>query len=223
MSEPDSPNDTVFYEPKTLHYPHGLSIKGDVDFLGKLSANGAQLVNKAVPASGEKFVTKIGFGSTTSYTALPNILYFTAMILPEIKIASIDCSATVAASTGGLLRMGLYLPDSVERPYPKTLVEDCGTLSAESTGVKNFDVTPDYDFPGGLLWVATVQQGSPTTGPTLRTTGNSTIDLPLPAATDLANSCPGLSGVTGALPAEVAFASLIWTAAVWPIVGVRKA
>lgn len=204
MPEPDSPNDEVFYEPVAWHFPRGLSVKGDVDFLGALLGNGQSLVNKAVPTSGEKFLSTAAFTSTVSLTATPGVLYLTPIILPAIVIASIECEiVTTPASAGGLLRMCMALPESYERPFPKTVVADCGTVSAETTGQKLFDVTPDYNFAGGLLWVGVVSQGTPTTGPTIRTVGNTTIALPVPTATGLGNNLPSKTGITGAVPAEL--------------------
>lgn len=75
-------------------------------------------------------------------------------------IAGLHVRVTTAAAAGKVLRMGIYdAVDDTSNLYPNNLIIDCGTVLADSTGVKNW-VANTALTPGKLYWVAALTDGA---------------------------------------------------------------
>jgi hypothetical protein len=129
----------------------------------------------------------------------------------------IGVNVTAAASSGGVLRLGLYTND---QGLAASLVVDAGAVASDTTGAKEAVVSLTLD--PGLYWVSCVAQ---TTGCTV-TAYPSSMVTPMnavstaPPTTANVNGGRSITGnVSGALPASVAAAAQAGNSA--PVVCLR--
>jgi hypothetical protein len=122
---------------------------------------------------------------------------------PGLGLAAIYAFVNTAGSTGAVIRLGVYADDNGR---PTTLLFGGGTISAESTGVKQAD--PNLSTATlavtRRLWLACAVQGGASTRPVMKLgTGRLPgINTGTTASTSFDGNVNGFttSGVTGALP-----------------------
>lgn len=132
------------------------------------------------------------WSTSTGWMATSPVYIHTAVTANQII-----CEVTSAATTGGVMRLGIYNADS--NGLPSSLVLDAGTVASTSTGSKA--ITISQSLSAGLYYLAAVGQ---TAGCSLRSYAYWNIEaVPNYAIGQWANSGWGgftQSGVTGALP-----------------------
>lgn len=198
MSEPDSVNDTVFYEPKTLHYSQGLNIKGSV------SLNDFQLEGNTitVPKAGWYYSTPGAYATLASASSTNGRAIISYFDNDEEWVCDQIASGVVTTpgSAGALLRSALWVDDG-SLLLPGALLMDGGAINAETTGVKA-SAGVEVIIPKGRIWYTTIIQGAPATRPTIPiTTGHNVKGF----SSSIAGSALGatshiVDGITDALP-----------------------
>jgi hypothetical protein len=131
------------------------------------------------------------------------VLYPLLLLVPA-TITSLAVRSNGGASTGGLIRFGIYGDTA---GVPDALIVDAGS-TAGTPNYSNIGVTLSQTLDRGLYWVCVVGQGTPTTQATLNTTTGPTA-IPTVMGSNSVAACDGTSyigynqaGVTGALPAN---------------------
>ena len=104
--------------------------------------------------------------SSAAQATAEGTIQFTPLYVPKGILNSIGFEVqTTVGGVGSVVRTGLYLPHPTEwRPYD--LLRDNGTVSAETTGLKQISVMQQWS--GGFLWCAFVVQGGVSPLPSVR-------------------------------------------------------
>jgi hypothetical protein len=92
----------------------------------------------------------IGNTDTTTAYGQNNDNLFPMYLENSIDLTSVKARLTVAGSAGSVIRLALYRADSDWQPTD--LVQDFGTVAADSTGVKTWSVARVIP-PGRYMWV----------------------------------------------------------------------
>lgn len=137
--------------------------------------------------------------TTTARTLTTGVLFFTPWRAGLREVDALAANVTIAASAGGLLRLGLYTATAGD--LPGTLIEDAGTVDSTGTGIAQLALATSHEV-SGLVFLAVVAQvaGCTVTGQSAPVDGG----ISGAAAADIASACPATyyqSGPsTGALP-----------------------
>jgi hypothetical protein len=175
------------------------------EVLAKVSATDydAGWVRRAAPWTPLSGASYGAFSSTTTAPALDEVHFLSVYFPVPTSVAALRCEVTVAGAAGAVVRLGLYAQGSNGRPG--ALIVDAGTVSSESTGIKEIAVTETVE---GLVWTAVVAQGAVST---LRSTAGAAIpnETALSAGSLALNvrSGPRQTGVSGALPSTASASS----------------
>ena len=81
----------------------------------------------------------------------------------SVTLNGIAIGVNGGASTGGVVRLGIYADDGTG--VPGTLLVDAGTVDVTTNGTKSLTIS--LAVTPGIYWLAAVVQGNPTTRPTL--------------------------------------------------------
>lgn len=112
MSEPDTSNDQVFYEPVTWHFPRG------VEFQGQVAIDGASVLQDDLLASGEMVPPdrRLAFGSSVTGTLVASqvlsLHYFTAKKTEPITKIETYSGGTAAGATPTLCQKAVFEIDA---------------------------------------------------------------------------------------------------------------
>jgi hypothetical protein len=105
----------------------------------------------------------------------------------------IACRVNTAASSGGVVRLGIY--EATSDGLVGNLILDAGTVATNSTGVK--EITISQTLAAGKYWLAVVGQVA---GCTLRADNAIQHSFTQSSFSNDDRDCLEQSGVTGALP-----------------------
>lgn len=135
-------------------------------------------------------------GASTTLLVINDRLYLSPFVLQRRRLpAAIGVYVNTVGSAGALLRFGIFADSD---GTPTTLVEDCGTVTAETTGMRS--KTPTKVLDPGLYWLGVVSQGAPATAPVLRSVSSGNLMVGLVNPGNLYSSgYYNSSGVAGAL------------------------
>jgi hypothetical protein len=129
-----------------------------------MSRSGVVISSLAVPHPGGGRYVWVP-APTSTQAAANNTLTAVPVFLPPGWIDRLCCEVTAAGSAGSVVRLGAYKFNPTGFPVG-ALLADGGTVDATTIGAK--EVTVSIYHPGGLIFLAGVAQGGPTTNPTLR-------------------------------------------------------
>jgi hypothetical protein len=127
--------------------------KGDTGATGATGATGPSAA--AAWASGRYYGNSWTASGGATTPALSS-LYASPIYVPSsLSVDSLTLEVSTLATTGGVVRMGIYASDSVG--LPDALVADAGTVASTTTGIKTatFTATP---LTAGWYWLAAVSQ-----------------------------------------------------------------
>jgi hypothetical protein len=136
-------------------------------------------------------------GNATTTQSL-NACHFVPVYFPlPTDLTHIRAEVTTAGSAGAVIRLGLYEQGS--DGFPGNLIVDAGTVSSETTGVKEVTISETVT---GLIYMAIVTQGA-----TCTTRASNNVGLAYPASLQSAGNLgldtrtvPRQDAVSGSLP-----------------------
>jgi len=135
---------------------------GQLGIVGRTGATGPTGASKSwhhsVYIPGQVYETTGGASAGTANRSLALLAAVPFFIPTEIEAKSLAVRVTTA-TTGGLVRLGIYTADSFDRPG--TLVLDAGTVDGSTIGLKTIEIS--QVLSPGLYYLAEVKQGSATT------------------------------------------------------------
>lgn len=147
----------------------------------------------------------VGPHSSPSPAALTEAEMFLSPIFVPARtpVDQVIFEVTIAGAAGSLVRLGLFDNDPA-RFVPRSLLYDFGTVDTSTTGVKTLAIAATLPT---IAWLATAQQGAAASSATVRTWNSPAGYVLNPEFVALTNTRTSYSvaGVTGALPASVAY------------------
>ena len=112
--------------------------------------------------SGEYYPYNVGATTTTEYAPPDRTAYRPFVVHVDMEVSGLSIEV-MTAQASGLLRLGLYAPNSPDL-YPDILVEDLGTVDASTTGGKDIAFSANRVWTGGEVWWFCLQTNDLTIG-----------------------------------------------------------
>lgn len=142
------------------------------------------------------------------------VCFSTPLYLPPgtIDRLAIEVTTAATAASGSVCKLGLAADNGGARPG--ALLDTAGTVSLESTGVKEIATSASVEHEGGLIWALAVCQISAAGTPVIRGVNNIQDHLGIYSAptagavlTSTVRGAPYQNGVSGDLPDPMVIAA----------------
>ncbi len=112
--------------------------------------------------SGEYYPYNVAASTTAEYAPPDRTAYRPFVVHVDMEVSGLGIDV-MTAQASGLLRLGLYAPNSPDL-YPDILVEDLGTVDASTTGGKDIAFSANRIWTAGEVWWFAIQTNDATIG-----------------------------------------------------------
>ncbi len=127
--------------------------------------------------SGEYYPYNMPATSYTEYAPPDRTAWRPFVVHVDMEVSGLTIEV-MTAQASGLLRLGLYAPNSPDL-YPDVLVEDLGTVDASTTGAKDAAFSANRVWAGGEVWWFCLQTNDLTIG--IRGINEKLLGTPIPS------------------------------------------
>lgn len=174
MSEPDTPQDKMFFAREQWHFPSGLDIDGELTLNGGPIAGG-ELISSPLDTGITTIPRTTAFSNIAAATQLLELCYFRASKNMPAVTHKMWSSATAAAATPTLVKYALF---SVAANGDLTRIaitaNDTALFSAINTAYPKAYITPT-NLVAGLIYAAAFLIVTAGAAPTLPASNGQTI------------------------------------------------
>lgn len=212
MPNPGDSNDLILADGQDIFVGSGKIYSVN----GEFRSNGVPVnLANAIPPMNSGEYASLAIGNVATVAMTQDFAYYIPFdIYNTVVLQSLLAEVTTLAASS-LIRLGIYSDDGSFR-NPGAKFFDAGSQASDTTGVKTFAAA--VSLPPARYWMVAVAQGG---APTVRAAFTHPIRHSLPTATSLANFVKGVTGVSGALPANATAATN--AAGAEPVVYLRAA
>jgi hypothetical protein len=113
----------------------------------------SEIPDQLLPVAGDLLIPNFPGGASTLTPDLDRVHAVPFWIPERMSFSHIGIRVTVAASAGGIMRLGIY---TNVNSRPSALIVDAGTVSTTTTGIKEIAIAQTFDK--GFVWLCMVQQ-----------------------------------------------------------------